>query len=203
MNKNVKLIYAIFLWMALVIFVSSADAGLSPQGTVEKLLDAIKKIKTGDNLPKEQIAANQKYCDSAIAFLDLPDVGEKTLGKYWSDRSQKEREDFVGLLSRLFERVAFPNSAKFFSELQVVYNESKVDQELAVVPLTVVHQNEGAIRIDFKLHANAGQWKVYDVVLDEVSMRNNLRNQFQRVISEHDFKELVRRMKDKLDKTSN
>ncbi|MBI4382521.1 MAG: ABC transporter substrate-binding protein, partial [Nitrospinae bacterium] len=50
--------------------------------------------------------------------------------------------------------------------------------------------------------ASDGKWRVYDVVLDGVSMRNNLKSQFYKVIEQNNFAELVRRMKDKLDKAS-
>ncbi|MBI4389642.1 MAG: ABC transporter substrate-binding protein, partial [Nitrospinae bacterium] len=70
------------------------------------------------------------------------------------------------------------------------------------VPMKDVHQKEGEVGIDFKLDASDGKRRVYDVVLDGVSMRNNLKSQFYKVIEQNNFAELVRRMKDKLDKAS-
>jgi len=47
----------------------------------------------------------------------------------------------------------------------------------------VVHEEEGEIGIEFHLMKNLGQWQVVDVDLDEVSMRNNLRSQFYKIIN--------------------
>ncbi len=172
----------------------------SPQESVKKLLDAISNIKAGDSVSPEQKEINRKFSDQAIVYLDLKDVSRQTLGKYWKERSQKEQEDFVTLLSQLFKRIAFPNSAKFFADLKSSYGQTQMDKNTAVVPLKVLHKNEGEISIDFKLQMSDGKWRVYDVLLDEVSMRNNLKSQFYKVLEKDDFQELVRRMKEKIEK---
>jgi phospholipid transport system substrate-binding protein len=50
--------------------------------------------------------------------------------------------------------------------------------------------------MDYQMHNVSGQWKVYDVVIDHVSMVNNYRAQFDRVIAKSSVKELLERMKD-------
>ena len=54
---------------------------------------------------------------------------------------------------------------------------------------------------EFHLMKNLGQWQVVDVDLDEVSMRNNLRSQFYKIINKKDYQDLVRRMEEKLKET--
>ena len=73
---------------------------------------------------------------------------------------------------------------------------------MMVVPLTVVHEKEGEVDIDFSLKQVEAGWQVVDVILDGVSMRNNLRSQFYKILKKNDFKELVRRMKKKLKDTN-
>ena len=106
-------------------------------------------------------------------------------------------------MSQLFKKIAFPNSAKFFADLKSSYGETKIDRNQAVVPLKVLHKNEGEISIDFKLQISDGKWRVYDVILDEVSMRNNLKSQFYKVLEKDDFSELVRRIREKIEKGEN
>lgn len=190
---------ALFAFLLLLSGTTAAEE-LSPRESVRKLLDTIGKIKIGDNISAEQKESNQKHSDHAIVFLDLKDVSKQTLGKYWKDRTPKEQEDFVVLLGQLFKRIAFPNSAKFFADLKTNYGDTKIDKTQAVVPLKVLHKNEGEIGIDFKLLLGEGKWRVYDVILDDVSMRNNLKSQFYKVLEKDDFQELVRRMKEKIEK---
>jgi ABC-type transporter MlaC component len=79
-----------------------------------------------------------------------------------------------------------------------VYGKTRIKKSKALVPLTVVHQEEGEIAIDFHLYKNGGGWQVTDVDLDEISMRNNLRSQFYKIIDKNDYQDLVRRMEAKL-----
>ena len=82
----------------------------------------------------------------------------------------------------------------------MIYGQTIIKKSKASVPLTVIHKKEGEIEIDFHLHKNHGQWRVVDVDLDEISMGNNLRSQFYRIISKNDYRELVRRMEERLTK---
>lgn len=166
-----------------------ADSG--PKASVQELLGEIRQIKSG--LPD-----NQKHSQSALGFLNVAEISKKALGKYWSRRSETEREKFQTLLGELFVHVAFPSSAKFFADLDLVYGKTKEKKTVVVVPLTVVHEKEGEVDIDFHLNRPGDKWQVVDVILDGVSMRNNLRSQFYKVIKKNDFNELLRKMDKKL-----
>ena len=130
--------------------------------------------------------------------MDVRQVSQKTLGKYWKERSKKDRDAFVQLLGDLFRHVAFPNSSKFFGEMNIHYAATRMNGGSATVPLTVQHPEEGEVEIDFVLEQNSTRWRVVDVILDGVSMRNNLRTQFFKVIRKNDYPELLRRMQKKL-----
>ena len=107
---------------------------------------------------------------------------------------------FIDLLSRMFIKEAFPNSGKFFSALKLIYGQPTISESKANVPLTVVHEKEGEINIDFHLQKYRDQWQVVDVDLDGVSMRNSMRSQLYKVISKNNYQELVRRIKEKIAK---
>ena len=82
-----------------------------------------------------------------------------------------------------------------------MFAESEIEKAKAFVPMSVTHKNEGEIEIDFYLKQNSDDWKVVDVYMDGVSMRNNLRSQFYRIIAKENFEKLVRRMEKKLKDT--
>ena len=168
------------------------NLGSGPQDSVQQLLGEIRQIKPDPS------ADNEKHSHSALSFLNVAEISKKALGKYWTKRSDTEQEKFQALLGELFVHVAFPSSAKFFAELDLVYGKTKEKKTVVVVPLTVVHEKEGEVGIDFHLIQNENQWKVVDVILDGVSMRNNLRSQFYKVIRKKNFNELIRKMDKKL-----
>ncbi len=53
--------------------------------------------------------------------------------------------------------------------------------------------------INYKAHLVSNEWKVYDVVAENISLVNNYRSQFNRVISNSSYEELVRRLRDKIE----
>ena len=98
----------------------------------------------------------------------------------------------------MFIKEAFPNSGKFFSTLKLIYGQTNINELKATVPLSVVHEKEGEINIDFHLYKYSNQWQVVDVALDGISLRNNLRSKLYKIISKNNYQELVRRLEQKL-----
>ena len=172
----------------------------SPRNTVEILLNSITNLKTGKPLTPEEVKENDILSYRALALLNIREISRKALGKYWKKRSLTEQKVFIHLLSQMFVKEAFPNSGKFFSALKLIYSQTTIKESKANVPLTVVHEKEGEINIDFHLQKYRDQWQVVDVDLDEISMRNNMRSQLYKVISKNNYQELVRRIKEKLTK---
>ena len=172
----------------------------SPRNTVEILLNSITNLKTGKPLTPEEVKENDILSYRALALLNIREISRKALGKYWKKRSLTEQKVFIHLLSQMFVKEAFPNSGKFFSALKLIYSQTTIKESKANVPLTVVHEKEGEINIDFHLQKYRDQWQVVDVDLDEISMRNNMRSQLYKVISKNNYQELVRRIKKKLTK---
>ena len=194
-------ILAVFTLIGLTGPVTESARAEAPKATVQQLLQTLQKMHHQKPLTPEQKQSNDTISHQALAHLDVRRVSEKTLGKYWKQRSKKEQDEFVRLLGNLFRIVAFPNSSKFFGEMNITYAATERAGGKATVPLTVLHEEEGEVGIDFVLKQNSSRWRVVDVILDGVSMRNNLRTQFYKVIKKHDYAELVRRMRKKLDDT--
>jgi len=193
-------IYLIVFILALFKLSSVIAKETSPRNTVEILLNSITSLKTEKSLTPEEVEENDIFSYRALALINIREISRKALGKYWKKRTLAEQKVFIGLLSQMFVNEAFPSSGKFFSALKLVYGQTTINESKANVPLTVVHEKEGEINIDFHLQKYGDQWQLVDVDLDEISMRNNMRSQFYKVISKNNYQELVRRIKKKLTK---
>lgn len=196
-------VLVIFIWVGWLGFVPGTARADSPKETVQQLLESIQKMHHKKPLTAEDRQSNETLSRQALTHLDVPRVSRKTLGKYWKQRSQKDQAAFVTLLGDLFRYVAFPNSSKFFGTMNLVYAPTEREGTTATVPLTAQHPDEGEVGIDFVLEQNSADWQVVDVILDGVSMRNNLRTQFYKILKKHDYSELIRRMQKKLNKAKN
>jgi phospholipid transport system substrate-binding protein len=192
----------LLVFLVLALFSSPVFAAQqSPKQCVEELLGMIQKIKKEDKLTAEQKKANRARSEKALNYLNITVISQKALGKFWPERTDQEKEQFSQVLSELFITVAFPNSGKFFSDLDWIYSDPEIDKGKALIPIQLTHKDEGEIEIDFFLQQNSSDWKVVDVHLDGVSMRNNLRSQFYKIIAKDNFGELVSRMKKKLEES--
>ena len=189
---------AVFTLMGLAGPVPDSAWADDPRATVQQLIQSIQKMYHQKPPTAEQRQANEQISRQAVAHLNVRQVSQKTLGKYWKQRSKEEQDRFVQLLGDLFRYVAFPNSSKFFGAMNLTYAPTRMDGKRATVPLTIVHPEEGEVGLEFVLEQNSRRWKVVDVVLDGVSMRNNLRAQFYKLLKQHDYRELLRRLEKKL-----
>ena len=198
MLSRKNLIYFIVLFLAFFRPPLTNANESSPQYIVERLISSISKLKIGAPLSLEEIEKNKHLSSRALALLDLKEVSQKSLGKYWGIRTSAEKSRFHDLLEKMFVKEAFPSSGKFFSKLKLIYGKTVIKKLQASVPITVIHEKEGEISINFHLKNNDNRWQIVDVDLDEVSMRNNVRSQFYKIIAKNGFQEVIRRMEEKI-----
>ena len=198
MNSHNNLFFLVIFILSLFGSSSVIAEEVSPRGTVELLINSISSLETGIQLSPEEIKKNDLLSYNALGRLNIREICRKVLGKYWKKLSLTEQKKFIDLLSRMFIKEAFPNSGKFFSTIKLIYGQTNINELRANVPLSVVHEKEGEINIDFHLYKYSNQWQVVDVALDGISMRNNLRSKLYKIISKNNYQELVRRLEQKL-----
>ena len=172
----------------------------SPMQLVQRLVKAIVRMKPSKNgtLSTADQAANTAAAKEANAILDIPAVAQRTLGKHWHTLTPAQQQEFIALLEQLFTKVAYPKSAEFFQGLEVNFAKENITGQRATVKTTVRHPKEGLVSVDYRLVQEGGTWRVQDILLDDVSLAANLQSQFNKIITENSYAELLRRMRDKL-----
>src|SRR5205823_8192457 len=188
----------VWLWSTIGVHVTAESE--PPMQLVQRLVQAIIRVKPSKNgtLSAADQAANAATAKEANAILDLPAVAQRTLGKHWQARTPAEQQEFIALLEQLFTKVAYPKSAEFFHDLEVNFAKENVTGQRATVKTTVRHPKEGLVSVDYRLVQEGGVWRVQDILLDDVSLAGNLQSQFNKIITENSYAELLRRMRDKL-----
>ena len=181
----------------------SAEEG-KPVAVVKELLSTISMVKdeSTTKLTPEERKNNKKLIKMANSLIHFSILGPKTLGSHWKKITSEEKENFLSILKKLFKKVAYPKSSKFFADLKIKYNNEMIKKEKAEIRTSMEHESEGLIEIDYKLHKINGKWLIYDVILDEVSLVSNLKTQFHKIIEEESFSELINRMSDRLKKVN-
>lgn len=195
---------ALVLLAGSVVTAALPAAADSPTQFVRTLVQTISSFKSSENgtLSETERAHNSTVAAQANTMLDISGVSQQILGRYWKDRTQEEQQDFTALLTALFVHVAYPKSATFFGDFNIQITDEEVNGQRATVHTTVSDPKEGLISVDYKLQKENDAWHIRDIVLDDVSLTRNLRSQCQKIIAEHSYDELLRRMREKLAKES-
>lgn len=130
-----------------------------------------------------------------FARFDFAEMAKRSLGSNWAGLDQQQQKEFVKVFT---ERMLFTygRNVRSTGNEKVVYNREVQDGREASVETKVISGNGEQMPIDYRLHDIDGQWKVYDVVIDQVSVVNNFRAQFARVIAKSSVKDLLLKMKE-------
>jgi phospholipid transport system substrate-binding protein len=164
------------------------------KATVEKALTVLRdpKFKPPAKTSERRALLRQVL----FARFDFSEMARRALGAHWRRRTPQEQQEFVRLFSELLER-AYADTIESYSDEKIVYIGEKNDGNYAEVSSKILTSTGQEFSIGYKTQSIDGEWKVYDVVVENISMVNNFRSQFNRVINNSSYEELVRRLKDK------
>ena len=127
-------------------------------------------------------------------------ITKKWLGVLWARtgadalrRSRKSSRDYSG---HFLERI-YSDKVDFYDGEKVVFGRETVEQEYAQVESTVINAKGEESSVVYRLRRADGKWRVYDAVVENISIVNNYRSQFNRVIAKSSYEELKRMFKEK------
>lgn len=183
---------------ALLLSIPAYSSAGAPTDTVKATTDKVIAILKDPALKPEPKEKERRAAMRKVVFgvFDFDEMAKRSLAIYWKDRSPAEKKEFVDLFADLLER-SYINRIEGYSDEKVVYDAEKVDDGYAVVRSRFITKRREEIPVDYKLMNNGGKWAVYDVVIENVSLVNNYRIQFNKIIRNSSYAELVRKMKNK------
>jgi phospholipid transport system substrate-binding protein len=127
-------------------------------------------------------------------LFDFPEMTRRSLGRHWTDRTAREREEFIRLFKGILEHSYF-GKIENYSGQRMLYLSETIDGEYATVRSKVTIGRKNELSVDYQLHLVEAQWTVYDVVLDGISLVSTYRAQFNRIIQISSYDHLVDEMR--------
>lgn len=131
---------------------------------------------------------------AASGMFDFTEMAQRALGSYWPQRTPAERQEFAALFAELLQR-SWTSKIEQFGGERISYAGETVDGDRAVVKTTILTRQGSQVPVDYRLGQHEGQWRVYDVVIEGVSLVTNYRTQFANVIQKSSYEELVRKLR--------
>jgi phospholipid transport system substrate-binding protein len=174
----------------------TATAG-APTDQVRASVDNILAILKNPALKAESRKKDRRDQLRRAIFsrFDFSEMAKRSLGSEWRKLSPQQQEEFVRLFTDLLER-AYLDQIEAYNDEKFIYAKETVDQGYAEVQSKIVTA-KAEYSLNYRLYLVGSEWKVYDVVVENISLVNNYRAQFSRIIANQSYEELVRRMKDK------
>jgi phospholipid transport system substrate-binding protein len=123
-------------------------------------------------------------------------MAKRALGQHWQRRSAEEQRHFVRLFTDLLER-SYADQIESFNGETIVYGREKQENDHAEVDTKIVTKKSEEFAVNYMLHAIEREWKVYDVVIENISLVNDYRSQFNRVLANSSFDEFLRKLQEK------
>lgn len=128
--------------------------------------------------------------------FDFQAMAQSSLGPHWQRRAAEERRHFVQLFTDLLERTYADQIAAYNGE-RIIYGRETQDKDYAEVDTKIITNKGEEFSVNYKLRSSDREWKIYDVVIENISLVNNYRSQFNRVLAKSSFDELLRRIREK------
>jgi phospholipid transport system substrate-binding protein len=191
-----KLLKALLV-VAVTLTTAQAYAGLPTdqiKSTVDKALVVLRDPRLKP--PAKQTERREQLKQVLFSRFNFAEMAKRSLGANWTRRTPQEQEEFVHLFTELLER-AYADIIETYLDEKIVYLNEKIDAGYADVNSKVVTTRGDEYSINYRAQLVGSEWKVYDVVAENISLVNNYRSQFNRVISKSSYEDLVRRLKDK------
>jgi phospholipid transport system substrate-binding protein len=132
-------------------------------------------------------------------YFDFEEMGKRALGRPWKDLAPEKRQEFLRLFKQLLFNIYVSRiEAKTTSTTTTLYDGERIEGRYALVKTRVVGRTQADIEIDYRLLLDGGQWKVYDVVVEGISLVGNYREQFSSILSNDSFEGLLKLLREKV-----
>lgn len=149
------------------------------ENTVNRVLDVVRDPKL-----KSPSAKSVKTEKLRIIYKDMFDEMEfsrRTLTRNWNKFTPEQRKEFVDLFEQVMEKTYLDRILEYSNEKIVFYKESIVAEGKAEIQSKVITSSK-EVPIYYRMILKNGKWKAYDVVVENVSLVQNYRTQFNEIL---------------------
>jgi len=177
---------------------SAAKAETLPSPKVEMQSTIEQIIKVAGTYPDDAQKAvrRSKLRELINPKFNFPELPRRSLGANWNELTPQEQSEFTSVFSELLART-------YLSKIETVKpGMVKIESESVNMPKatvkTVVNSKGDNFPIEYKMSFEDGRWQVYDVVIENIGLIGNYRNEFSGIIRKEKFEGLMARLRQKV-----
>jgi len=134
----------------------------------------------------------EKVIGNRIAYDEM---AKRSLGPQWVQLNEEERQEFVRLYAQLL-RDTYSSRFDRYTDEKVEFLQETLQGDYAEVR-TRLTSSKFNLDVDYRMLQRAGDWRVYDIVVDGISLVHSYREQFTKIIRTYSYEELVSKLRQK------
>ena len=177
-RKTVALALIVFLMVPFYVYAGPPLEAVKSQ--INKILDVLRdpslKGEAGKKVKREKIRGVSEN------MFDYAELSRRTLGQNWNKLNAAQQKEFMGLYKKLLEDAYADKIITYTDEKVVFSKDSSLTEKTAEVQTTIMTK-KADIPINYRVILKGSEWKVYDVVIEGVSLVSNYRNQFSEILA--------------------
>jgi phospholipid transport system substrate-binding protein len=165
------------------------------QASVNKVLDVLRDPKL-----KSESAKEIKKDKLRIIYKNMFDEFEfsrRTLARNWSKLNPSQQKEFISLFEQVLEKAYIDRIFSYTNEKIEFYKESMLSESQAEIQTRVI-TSSNEIPIFYRMIKKDNAWKVYDVIVENVSLVQNYRTQFNDILNKNTPEQLLEILRKKV-----
>ena len=171
--------FMILSMLILCLFTLPAHAG-PPLDTVQTKVNQVLDVLRDKNLSEEM--KKEKLRTLYGQMFDESELSKRTLGANWRKLNPAQQQEFTHLYRQVLEKAYIDKILAYTNEKIVFSREVTLANDQAEVQTKIITSSR-EIPISYRVILKDGAWKVYDVVVENVSLAQNYRSQFNSILA--------------------
>jgi phospholipid transport system substrate-binding protein len=188
----------VFIPLLLLWLVAPVMAG-EPTEKIKQTTDTILALLSDPELSApDKVGERRRLIRKAVdERFDWEEISMRALGRPWLKLTDEEKSEFTKLFGRLVER-NYMNKVEGYSGEKVHYIGESVKGKYGEVNVKVHTNANQEITVDYRLIEKRGNWMVYDVLVEGISLVKNYRVQFNDILKKSSFQALMTKLREKV-----
>ncbi len=187
-----------FIFMVSLLFQLQANAA-APMDAVQMQINMVLDVLRDPELKAESAKERRKERVWSIIErgFDFAELSKRILSRNWKKLNPDQQKEFALLIGRLLGNIYMDRLMKFANEKVVFTKESMLSEKRAEVRSKIISQSR-EIPLHYKMILKNGEWKVYDLTIEGVSLVKNYRSQFKNILKKNSPEKMLQILRKKV-----
>lgn len=184
-------ILALAAWLFPALSMAAAPAERI-RGTIDRVIGILKDPAMAGKEKREE--RRRILRDEIAPVFDFGEMAKRSLGPNWRGRTTEEQDRFVALFREILEN-SYLGKIESYQGEEIRYGRESIEGAYAEVKTLVVTRQGLEFPVDYRMLEGSGGYRIYDVVIEGISLVGNYRSQFNSILRKSSFRDMMEKLR--------